>query len=204
MLYVTRTMIAAPIANLIREFRKLPGVGEKSALRLALHVLCRPDAEARALARALTEAKEKIGPCPVCFQLTDEKPCAICRSPKRDHSLLCVVEDQPSLLSVERSRNFFGLYHVLGGHLSPMDGVGPESLRMAELAERIREGEVREVILATNPDVEGEATALYLKRLVEPLGVRVTRIARGIPMGGDLEFADALTLGRAFEGRLPY
>lgn len=197
-------MIAGPIANLIREFKRLPGVGEKSALRLALHILSAPEGEARALARALVEAKEKIRPCSVCFQLTDEDPCAVCSSPKRDRTVICVVEDQPSLLSVERTRSFFGLYHVLGGRLSPMEGVGPENLRVAELLARVRGTGVREVILATNPDVEGEATALYLKNAIEPLGIAVTRIARGVPMGGDLEYADAITLGRAVEGRSPY
>lgn len=197
-------MFAPPIARLIREFQRLPGVGEKTASRFALHVLTASAAEAEALATALVEVKQKIRPCSSCFQLTEADPCELCRSPKRDRRVICVVEDQASLLAVEKARSYFGLYHVLGGHLSPMDGVGPENLRIRELIERVRTQGVEEVILATNPDVEGEATALYLKRTVEPLGVRVTRIARGVPVGGDLEFADALTLGRALEGRREY
>jgi recombination protein RecR len=197
-------MFAPPIAKLIRELQRLPGVGEKTATRFALHVLKAPTAEALALAAALTDVKEKIRPCSSCFQLTDADPCDLCRSSRRDRRLICVVEDQASLLAVEKARSFMGLYHVLGGHLSPMDGVGPDDLRIRELTERVRSQGVEEVILATNPDVEGEATALYLKRALEPLGVRLTRIARGVPVGGDLEFADALTLGRALEGRRDY
>jgi recombination protein RecR len=197
-------MFAPPIAKLIRELQRLPGVGEKTATRFALHVLKAPTAEALALAAALTDVKEKIRPCSSCFQLTEADPCDLCRSPRRDRRLICVVEDQASLLAVEKARSFMGLYHVLGGHLSPMDGVGPDDLRIRELTERVRSQGVEEVILATNPDVEGEATALYLKRALEPLGVRLTRIARGVPVGGDLEFADALTLGRALEGRRDY
>jgi recombination protein RecR len=194
-------MIAPPIRNLIREFQKLPGVGEKTAMRLALHVLRAPTEDAEDLARALVEVKRKIRPCSICFQLTESDPCPVCSSPRRDSKVICVVEDQASLLAMEKTRSFQGHYHVLGGHLSPMDGVGPEDLRIRELVERVRGGKVAEVVLATNPNVEGEATALYLKRALEPFGVRLTRIARGIPMGGDLEYADALTLGRAFEGR---
>ncbi|MBI5016571.1 MAG: recombination protein RecR [Deltaproteobacteria bacterium] len=197
-------MFAPPIARLIRELQRLPGVGEKTATRFALHVLKAPSNEAQALANALVEVKEKIRPCSACFQLTEADPCELCRSPRRDHRAVCVVEDQASLLAVEKARTYFGLYHVLGGHLSPMDGVGPEDLKIRELVDRVRTQGVEEVILATNPDVEGEATALYLKRAIEPLGVRVTRIARGVPVGGDLEFADALTLGRALEGRREY
>jgi recombination protein RecR len=197
-------MFAPPIAKLIREFQRLPGVGEKTATRFALHVLKAPTAEALALAAALADVKEKIRPCSSCFQLTEADPCDLCRSSRRDRRLICVVEDQASLLAVEKARSFRGLYHVLGGHLSPMDGVGPDDLRIRELTERVRSQGVEEVILATNPDVEGEATALYLKRALEPLGVRLTRIARGVPVGGDLEFADALTLGRALEGRRDY
>jgi recombination protein RecR len=194
-------MFAEPIERLIREFQKLPGVGQKSATRFVLHVLRAPESEARALARALVEVKERIRPCSVCFQLTEADPCEICTSPRREGRVICVVEDQASLLAIERSRSYFGRYHVLGGHLSPMDGVGPEDLRTQELFARVKTEGVEEVILATNPDVEGEATALYLKRELEPLGIRVTRIARGVPMGGDLEYADALTLGRALDGR---
>ncbi|GAB4260189.1 MAG: recombination mediator RecR [Deferrisomatales bacterium] len=197
-------MFPPSVTRLIRELRKLPGVGEKTATRFALHLLRAPEADVRALAGALTEVKERVRPCSVCFQLTEADPCAICTSPKRDGSVICVVEDPASLLAVEKSHSFFGRYHVLGGRLSPMEGVGPEDLHVAELVARVRAGGVEEVILATNPDVEGEATALYLKRVLEPLGVRLTRIARGVPMGGDLEYADAMTLGRALEGRSRY
>ncbi len=194
-------MFAPPIAKLIRELRKLPGVGEKTAARFALHLLRVPAGQAQALAQALVEVREKIRPCSACFQLTEADPCEICTSPRRERRVICVVEDQASLLAVERTRSYFGLYHVLGGRLSPMDGVGPGDLRIRELLERVKTMGVEEVILATNPDVEGEATALFLKGALEPFGVRLTRIARGVPVGGDLEFADALTLGRALEGR---
>lgn len=197
-------MFPAPIARLIREFQRLPGVGEKTATRFALHVLRNPAGDAQALAKSLIEVKEKIHPCSVCFQLTEVDPCEICASPRRDPRVLCVVEDPASLLAIEKTSSFFGKYHVLGGHLSPMEGVGPDDLTLRELVERVKSGGVEEVVLATNPDVEGEATALYIKRLVEPLGIRLTRIARGVPMGGDLEYADALTLGRALEGRGAY
>ncbi len=197
-------MLAAPIARVVRELRKLPGVGEKTATRFVLHLLRAPREDVAALARAVGELRDRIRTCSVCFQLTEEDPCEVCRSPRRDRRSVCVVEDQAAVLAVERTRSYFGLYHVLGGHLSPMEGVGPEDLRVAELVERVRSGTVQEVILATNPDVEGEATALYLKRVLEPLGVRVSRIARGVPMGGDLEYADAVTLGRALETRSPF
>ncbi len=197
-------MFARPIARLIREFKKLPGVGEKTATRFALHVLRQPEEDVRSLTRALLEVKERVRPCSRCYQLTEEDPCEICRSPRRDHRILCVIEDQASLIAIEKARSYFGRYHVLGGCLSPMDGVGPDDLRARELGERVREEGVEEIILATNPDVEGEATALFLKRMLEPLGVKVSRIARGVPMGGDLEYADAVTLGRALEGRGPY
>jgi recombination protein RecR len=197
-------MLPTPIARLIRELQRLPGVGEKTATRFALHILRRPPEEARSLARTLEEVTELIGPCSACFQLTDEDPCAICRSPRRNGRLLCVVEDQASLMALERSRVFQGRYHVLGGRLSPMDGIGPEHLHIRELVERVRREGVEEVVLATNPDAEGDATALYVKRCLEATPARVTRIARGVPMGGDLEYADALTLGRALEGRGQY
>lgn len=197
-------MFPPPIARLLRELQKLPGVGEKTAVRFALHLLRAPPEDALALARALADVKERIRPCSQCFQLTEADPCEVCTSPRRNHRLVCVVEDQASLMAVERSRSYFGHYHVLGGHLSPMDGVGPEDLRIRELLARVRAQGVEEVILATNPDVEGDATALYVKRALDPLGLKVTRIARGVPMGGDLEYADALTLGRALEGRGAY
>ncbi|MHB8763871.1 MAG: recombination mediator RecR [Deferrisomatales bacterium] len=194
-------MLPAPIARLIREFQKLPGVGEKTATRFALHLLRVQETDPRSLAQALVEVRERIRPCSVCHQLTEADPCEVCSSPRRDRRVVCVVEDQASLMAVEKTRSYFGLYHVLGGRLSPMDGVGPDDLHLGALVARVRERGIEEAILATNPDVEGEATALYVKRLLEPLGVRVTRIARGIPMGGELEYADALTLGRALEGR---
>jgi recombination protein RecR len=197
-------MFPPPIARLLRELQKLPGVGEKTAVRFALHILRAPPEDAAALARALTDVVEKIRPCSVCFQLTEADPCEVCTSPRRNRRLLCVVEDQASLMAVERTRSYFGQYHVLGGHLSPMEGVGPGDLRIRELLARVREQGVEEVILATNPDVEGDATALYIKQALAPLGLKVTRIARGVPMGGDLEYADALTLGRALEGRGAY
>ncbi len=194
-------MLAAPIQRALKELQKLPGVGEKTATRFVLHLLRAPRADVEALARALVEMRERVRPCSECFQLTENDPCAVCSSPRRERRVVCVVEDQASVMAIERTRTYFGLYHVLGGHLSPMEGVGPGDLRIRELVERIRRGGVEEVIVATNPHVEGEATALYLKRLLEPLGVRVTRIARGVPMGGDLEYTDAVTLGRALEGR---
>ncbi|MFU8856502.1 MAG: recombination mediator RecR [Deferrisomatales bacterium] len=197
-------MFPPPIARLLMELQKLPGVGEKTAVRFALHVLRAPPEDARALAAALTDVVERIRPCSICFQLTEADPCDVCTSPRRDARLVCVVEDQASLMAVERTRSYFGRYHVLGGHLSPMEGVGPEDLRIRELLARVREHGVEEVILATNPDVEGDATALLVKRALDPLGLKVTRIARGVPMGGDLEYADALTLGRALEGRGAY
>ncbi len=197
-------MITGPIKNLIREFRKLPGVGEKTAMRLAMHVLGAPRQNAKALADALIEVKEKIRPCSACFSMTEGDICEICASPRRNRALICVVEDQAGLMSVENSGTFFGLYHVLWGRLSPIDGIGPEDIKVGELVKRVAAGGVEEVILATNPSVDGEATALYIKKALSPQGVRVTRIARGIPVGGDLEYADALTLGRALEGRSPY
>lgn len=197
-------MLPAPIAKLIREFQRLPGVGEKTATRFALHVLRRPTDEACSLARTLEEVTRVIRPCSKCFQLTDDDPCGICRSPRRNGRLLCVVEDQSSLMALERSRVFHGRYHVLGGRLSPMDGIGPGQLRIRELVDRVGSDGVEEVVLATNPDAEGDATALYVKKCLEGSSARVTRIARGIPIGGDLEYADALTLGKALEGRERY
>lgn len=197
-------MIAEPILNLVRELKRLPGIGEKTAMRLALHVLRAPEGNAKGLAEALVAIKERIRPCSVCHQFTENDPCEICSSAKRDSGLVCVVEDQPSLIAVENSRSYFGRYFVLGGRLSPLDGVGPKDLHIDELAERVSAGGVREVVIATSPNVDGEATAICVKRALEPYGIKVTRIARGIPVGGDLEFADALTLGRALEGRSVY
>ncbi len=179
----------------------MPGIGEKTAMRLALHVLGTPTERAEALAHALVEVKRRIRPCGECYQMTEQEICGVCSSHRRDRSIICVVEDQAGLMAIENTRTYFGLYHVLGGKLSPVDAVGPDDLTVGRLVARVKGGEVKEVILATNPDVEGEATALYVKRELVPLGVEVTRIARGVPIGGELEYADALTLGRAFEGR---
>lgn len=193
-----------PIQRLTVELSKLPGIGEKTAQRLAFHILRSQPAYARDLAKAIVEVVEKVRLCSVCCSLTEADPCPVCLDPKRNGGLLCVVESVPDLLAVERTREFRGRYHVLHGALSPLDGVGPEQLRIKELIRRLgEEGEekIEEVIVATNPDVEGEATALYLTRLLRPLGVRVTRIAQGVPMGGDLEYADQATLARALSGR---
>jgi len=192
---------AAPVVRLIEEFHKLPGVGPKSAQRLTYYLLRAPQEEARALAQAILEMKEKITFCSICQNVTDRDPCLICANSERDPSLLCVVEEPLDILALERTRSYNGLYHVLHGVISPMDGVGPEHLKVAELLERLKGGSVQEVILATNPNLEGEATAMYLGRLLRPLGVRVTRLARGLPSGADLEYADDLTLTRALEGR---
>ncbi|MCL5942821.1 MAG: recombination mediator RecR [Actinobacteria bacterium] len=190
-----------PIQRLVDELNKLPGVGPKTAQRLAFHLLNRPPDEARRLAGAITEARERVGHCSTCYNLTDQDPCRVCSDGRRDRSCLCVVEEAKDVAAVEKTREYRGLYHVLQGCISPMDGIGPDDLRIKELLDRLRAGEVREVILATNPDVEGEATALYIGRLLKPLGLKVTRLARGLPMGGDLEYADEVTLGKALEGR---
>jgi recombination protein RecR len=192
---------AAPVARLIDELHRLPGIGPKSAQRLAYHLLRASDEEAHALADAIVEVKEKIKLCSVCQNTTDVDPCLTCSDPARDRSVICVVEEPLDILSIERTRGFNGLYHVLHGAISPMDGIGPEQLKIRELLERLRDGTVTEVIMATNPNLEGEATTMYLGRLLQPLGVRATRLARGLPMGGDLEYADDLTLARALESR---
>lgn len=190
----------APLARLMEALEKLPGIGPKSAQRLALHLLKASPEDAQALSEAILEVKEKIRPCPVCFNFTDEELCAICSDPQREDRLLCVVSEARDLLAMERAGGFRGRYHVLQGLISPMDGVGPESLRIRELLDRVRAG-VEEVILATNPTVEGDATALYLAGLLKPLGVKVTRIALGLPVGGDLDYADDVTIARAVAGR---
>lgn len=189
------------LARLVERLSRLPTIGPKTAQRLALHILRMAEEEVRQLAEAMLEARARVKPCSLCFHLTDTDPCAICSSPARDPSVLCVVEDSRDVLALERSREFRGRYHVLQGAISPLDGVGPEDLRIRELVERLRTGEVREVIVATNPRVEGDATALYLARLIRPLGIKVTRLAHGLPVGGDLEYADEVTLARALEGR---
>lgn len=192
---------AAPIARLIEEFEKLPGIGHKTAQRLAFYVLNSPKEKAEKLANAIIDAKAKIKYCRVCGNLTDLDLCAVCNSQKRDDSLICVVEDPRDVVAMERIKEFKGLYHVLHGVISPMDGVGPEDIRIKELLERIQDGSVKEVIVATNPNIEGEATAMYISKLLKPLGIKITRIAHGIPVGGDLEYADEVTLSKALEGR---
>ena len=193
---------APAFARLIPELEKLPGIGPKTAQRLAYHLLFRPQEEVRALAEAMVRARASVRYCSVCFNLTDRDPCAVCRDPGRDARLICVVEQPRDVVAMERTREYRGRYHVLHGVISPVDGVGPEQLRVRELLARLQaDPPVDEVILATNPTVEGEATALYLARLIKPLGIRVTRIARGVPEGGDLEYVDELTLTRALQGR---
>jgi recombination protein RecR len=192
--------VTDPIARLTILLAKLPGVGEKTAQRLAFHILESEAGYARDLAQALLALREEVRLCSTCCNLTANDPCTICRDPQRDARMICVVETVPDLLAVERTREFRGRYHVLHGALSPLDGVGPDQLKLRELVARLGQG-VEEVIVATNPTVEGEATALYITRLVKPLGVRVTRIAQGVPMGGDLEYADQVTLARALQGR---
>jgi recombination protein RecR len=192
---------AAPVARLIEELHRLPGIGPKSAQRLAYHILRSTQEEAQALAEAILEVKDKIKLCSVCQNTTDIDPCLTCTDDARDRSLICVVEEPLDILAIERTRGHRGLYHVLHGSISPMEGIGPEQLKIRELLERLRDGTVTEVIMATNPNLEGEATSMYVGRLLQPLGVRVTRLARGLPMGGDLEYADDLTLARALENR---
>jgi len=190
-----------PLAFLIEALRKLPGIGPKTAQRLALYLLHAPVDEAEALGRAILEAREKLFFCSICGNFTDVDPCRLCGDESRDHSLICVVEWPRDIVAIERTREFKGVYHVLHGVLSPIDGIGPDDLKISELLRRVQGGNVREVVLALNPNVEGEATSLYLARLLKPLGVRVTRIAHGLPVGGDLEFADTATLSRSFLGR---
>jgi recombination protein RecR len=199
-------LYAEPVQRLIDELARLPGIGPKSAQRVAFHLLKVTPATARELADAIIEVKEKVRLCRVCFNVSDAELCEFCRDPRRDRSLVCVVQEPPDIVAIERTREFHGLYHVLQGAISPIEGIGPEELRVAELLERLKnpqEGEVAvtEVIVATNPNIEGEATAMYLGRLLTPLGVTVTRLASGLPVGGDLEYADEVTLGRALEGR---
>ena len=192
-----------PLTKLTECFARLPGIGKKSAQRLAFHVLRMPKEEADAFANAILEAREKIGYCEICKNITDTPRCAICSDESRDRTTICVVEDPRDVIAIERTKEYHGLYHVLGGLISPMDGIGPESLFIKELLSRMNDGEVKEVIMATNPTVEGEATAMYISRLLKPMGVKVTRLAYGIPVGGNLEYADEVTLYRAIEGRNP-
>lgn len=191
----------SPVARLIEEFSKLPGIGSKTAQRLAFFVLDMPEAEVRSLAQAIVEAKQKTGYCSVCGNLTDTDPCSICKNTAREPDTICVVEGPRDVYAMERTREFKGIYHVLHGAISPMEGIGPNDIRIKELLQRLNKGGIKEVIIATNPNVEGEATAMYLSRLIRPLGVKVTRIAHGVPVGGDLEYADEVTLTKALEGR---
>lgn len=192
---------AVPIAKLVEEFQKLPGIGHKSAQRLAFHIINMPNEKVQGLANSILEAKQKTKYCSVCSNLTDVDPCSLCSSTSRDKASICVVQDARDVVAMERTREFKGLYHVLQGAISPMQGIGPGDIRIKELLKRLGDGEVKEVILATNPNVEGEATAMYISKLIKPLGVKTTRIAHGIPVGGDLEYADEVTLAKALEGR---
>ena len=193
--------LAEPIARLVEELKRLPGVGRKTALRLAFHLLRQPAEDVERLAQAILEAKHKLRTCSLCHNLTEQDRCDICRAPGRNPKQICVVESPPDILHVEKTRRYQGLYHVLGGVLAPLEGVGPEQLKIKSLLERLSGDTVEEVIIALNPTAEGDATALYLAKLIKPLGVRVTRLAMGIPIGGELEYADALTLQHALDGR---
>lgn len=195
------SFFAEPIANLIREFSKLPGIGPKSAQRLVYYLLRNSNEEAKALAEAILELKEKIRLCSICFNITDCDPCVICQDKERDHSKICVVEKPSDVLPLERTGKYQGMYHVLHGAINPSQGIVPEQLRINELLSRLQDGSVSEVILATNPNMEGETTALYLYRILEPLGIHITRLARGLPFGGELEYADDVTLAQALESR---
>jgi recombination protein RecR len=192
---------AEPLARLIQEFKRLPGIGQKSAQRLAFHVLRTPREDAERLSQAVLDVKDKLEICAVCNNIADSETCNYCRDPNRDHTVICVVEEPHNIVPVETTRTFEGLYHVLHGSISPLRGIGPEQLRIRGLLERLQGAEVREIILATNPTVEGEATATYLSRLLKPLGVKVTRIAMGIPVGSDLDFADEVTMSKSLENR---
>src|SRR5215469_10342111 len=192
---------AEPLQRLIDEFKRLPGIGQKSAQRLAFHVLRSPRENAARLSAALLEVKDNLGICAACNNISDAELCPYCRDPHRDRSAICVVEEPHNILPIETTRSYAGLYHVLNGAISPLRGIGPEQLKIKGLLERLSEGEVREIILATNPTVEGEATAVYLSKLLKPLGMKVTRIAMGIPVGSDLEFADEVTISKSLENR---
>ncbi len=196
--------LAPPIERVVYELAKLPSVGRKTAQRLAFHLLKLAPEEVASLGQAILELRDKIGLCSICFNLSDEERCPICSDARRDTALLCVVEEPTNLVALERTGVYQGVYHVLGGSLSPLKDVGPDELRIRELVTRIHEGDFREVILATNPNVEGEATAVYIARLLHPVGATVTRLAQGLPAGGDLEYTDDLTLRRAMEGRRSY
>ena len=190
-----------PLANLYEQLRRLPGVGSKTAMRLAYHIIDMPEGEVQQLAEALSNAKKSIHYCSQCFNLTDGEKCAICGDPSRDHFTICVVEQPQDIAAMERSHGYNGLYHVLHGVLSPLDGIGPDKLKIRELFQRLQRESISEIIIATNSDVEGEATATYLAQLLKPIGITVSRIAHGLPMGGDLEYADEVTLSKALENR---
>src|SRR3954447_17975747 len=194
-------MYEGAVQDLIDELGRLPGVGPKSAQRIAFHLLAADPVDVRRLVTALTEVKDKVRFCTICGNVAEEEQCRICRDPRRDPAVICVVEEPKDVVAIERTREFRGRYHVLGGAISPIEGVGPDDLRVRELMTRLADGTVNELILATDPNLEGEATATYLPRLVKPMDLRVTRLASGLPVGGDLEYADEVTLGRAFEGR---
>jgi recombination protein RecR len=193
-----------PVQDLIDELGRLPGVGPKSAQRIAFYLLAADPVDVRRLVDALTEVKDKVRFCTICGNVAEEEQCRICRDPRRDLAVICVVEEPKDVVAIERTREFRGRYHVLGGAISPIEGVGPDDLRIKELMTRLADGAVTELILATDPNLEGEATATYLARMVGPMGIKVTRLASGLPVGGDLEYADEVTLGRAFEGRRVY
>lgn len=192
---------AEPVARLIEEFSKLPGIGPKTAQRLAFFILNVSNDYAHGLAKAIVDAKEKIKYCSVCCNLTDMDPCQMCSNEHRDKRMLCIVQEARDVIALEKTREFKGYYHVLHGAISPMEGIGPNDLKIKELLPRLQTGEIKEVVLATNPNIEGEATAMYIAHLIKPLGIKVTRIAHGLPVGGDLEYADEVTLSKAFEGR---
>ena len=195
------SLIAEPVARLVKEFSKLPGIGTKSAQRLTYYLLRSPDEEAKALAEAVLSLKEKISLCSVCFNITDCDPCPICQDKERDHSIICVVERPSDIIPLERTGKYNGVYHVLHGAISPAQGIGTEGLKAKELLSRLHDEAVKEVILATNPNIEGETTAMYLQQLIVPLGINISRLARGLPFGAELEYADDITLIQALEGR---
>jgi len=189
------------IEKLIESFERLPSIGHKTAIRLAFHMLDMNENETNEFINSITEAKSKLKYCSICFNIADTDPCPICSNPKRDSSTICVVEDVRDIIAMERTNEYKGVYHVLHGTISPMNGIGPEDIKIKELLNRIRDNDIKEIIIATNPRVEGEATSIYLSKLIKPLGVKVTRIAHGIPVGGDLEYTDEITLTKAMEGR---
>ena len=194
-------LYTASFSKLIEVFQKMPGVGHKSAVRMAYHILSLSEEETENMVSAIKDAKQKIHYCSVCQNITESDPCEICSNHKRDHSVICVMEQAKDVIALEKTREYFGLYHVLHGAISPMDGIGPDDIRIKELLHRVADGEVKEVIMANSPSIEGEATAMYISRLLHPFGVKVTRIAYGLPVGGDLEYADQVTLVKAIEGR---